>query len=330
MKNQLLKLKNMSAVQTMSAEVVKTSFLDNGLNFPLVLESNGSDVILEQWMVDNRTDFEQKLLKYGGILCRGFQIDTVEKFQSLMDKFPNELLDYAFRSSPRFEITNNVYVSTTYPQDEIINMHSESSYAPTHPSRIVFCCIIPAEENGQTPIADNRLILNHMSDELKQKFTEKGVQYRRYLNSFMGLGWQEVFQTEDKATVEVECIKNGMNYTWVSENELVLTWTKKAIWEHPVTGELAWFNHSLFFNKYMLPESILNAVESDDQLPNNTFFGDGTPISKAEIEEIKYAYEKATIMFPWEKGDVLFLDNMLASHGRNSYKGERKIIVSMS
>ena len=37
----------------------------------------------------------------------------------------------------------------------------------------------------------------------------------------------------------------------------------------------------------MLPDSILNAVENDDQLPNNTFFGDGTPISKEEIEEIK-------------------------------------------
>ncbi|MCH2195465.1 TauD/TfdA family dioxygenase [Kordia sp.] len=330
MKNQLLKLRNMGAVQTMSADVVKTSFLDNGLNFPLVLESAMSDVILEKWMVDNRTDFEEKLRKHGGILCRGFGIDTVEKFQSLMDKFPNELLDYAFRSSPRFEITNNVYVSTTYPPDEIINMHSESSYAPTHPSRIVFCCIIAAEERGETPIADNRLILQHMSDELKQKFMEKGVQYRRYLNSFMGLGWEEVFQTEDKAVVEAECKKNGMDFTWVSDKELVLTWTKKAIWEHPVTGELAWFNHSLFFNKYMLPDSILNAVENDDQLPNNTFFGDGTPISKEEIEEIKTAYKKSTVMFPWEEGDVLFLDNMFASHGRNSYKGERKIIVSMS
>lgn len=330
MKNQLLKLRNMSTVQTLSAEVMKTYFFENGLNFPLVQEPNVTDVILEKWMLENRLEFEKKLIAHGGILCRGFNIDTVEKFQSLMDKFPNELLDYAFRSSPRFEITNNVYVSTTYPEDEIINMHSESSYAPAHPSRIVFCCIIAAEERGQTPIADNRLILAHMSNELKQKFMEKGVQYRRNLNSFIGLGWEEVFQTKDKKKVEEECAKNGMNFTWISDEELVLTWNKKAIWEHPVTGELAWFNHGLFFNKYMLPESIVNAVNSDDELPNNTFFGDGTEITKEEIEEIKNAYEKATIMFPWEKGDVLFLDNMLASHGRNSYKGERKIIVSMS
>jgi alpha-ketoglutarate-dependent taurine dioxygenase len=32
----------------------------------------------------------------------------------------------------------------------------------------------------------------------------------------------------------------------------------------------------------------------------------------------------------WEKGDVLLLDNMLMSHGRSSFTGERKILVSMN
>ena len=285
---------------------------------------------LENWLSENRNQFEKDLQIHGGILFRGFSIDTVERFQNLMDGFSNNLLDYSFRSSPRFELVNNVYVSTTYPKDQIINMHSESSYAPSHPNRIVFCCIIPASVRGETPIADNRKIIEYLSDDLKRKFYEKGVLYRRNLNGLLGLPWQEVFQTSDKKKVEKECKLNEMDFAWGAGEELVLTWKKKAIWEHPQTNEHTWFNHALFFNKYMLNSDILDSVTSDDELPDNTFFGDGSSISKKEIEEIKNAYDKATIKFSWEKGDVLFLDNMLMSHGRNSYEGERKIIVSIS
>ncbi|WP_158594536.1 TauD/TfdA family dioxygenase, partial [Aquimarina sp. AD1] len=298
--------------------------------FPLVVEPVNSGFNLENWIIDNKNLFTSNLKKYGAILLRGFNVNSVEKFQNLMSKFPNELLEYKMRSSPRFEIDNNVYVSTTYPNDQIINMHSESSYAPNHPKRIVFCCVQPAIKKGETPIADNRKIVTFLSESLKNKFLEKGVLYRRNLNGLLGLSWQEVFQTKDRKVVEDECKKSGMLFDWQDEDTLILKWTKKAIWEHPETKEMVWFNHSLFFNKHMLNDDILKSVESDNDLPNNTFFGDGTEISKEEISEIKHAYEKSTIQFPWQKGDVLFLDNMLMSHGRNSYEGDRKIIVSIS
>ncbi len=309
---------------------ISISLLNKTLGFPLVLQNNNKDHELAAWLLSNQEKFNSELYKHGAILCRDFQIDTVEKFQSLTETFPNDLLDYKMRSSPRYEITNNVYVSTTYPEDQSINMHSESSYAPSHPSRIVFCCIIPADIQGETPIADNRLILKNMREDLVQKFLDLGVMYKRNLTEFLGMSWQEVFQTSDRKEVEEECQKNGMQYEWKNEDDLELTWTKKAIWEHPKTGELVWFNHAMFFNKYSLNKDLLDFISSDDELPNNTFFGDGTKITKEEIMHIKEAYEKATVEFPWEKGDILFLDNMIMSHGRNPYQGERKIIVSIS
>lgn len=330
MENRLSKLKSAQVKQVAySAEVQKT-FLNDQTNYPLVLQAPNSGLDLYSWLSDNKDDFEKDLLKYGGILCRGFKINTVEKFQHLMTIFPNDLLEYKLRSSPRYSLEKNVYVSTTYPEDETIQMHSESSYAPNHPERIIFCCITPAEFRGETPIADNRILLSQLSPETKAKFLEKGILYRRNLNGFLGLTWQEVFQSSDKEYVEEECRINEMDFEWVNDTALLLKWKKKAIWVHPVTNEEVWFNHGLFFNKYMLDEAILNSVTSFDDLPNDTFFGDGTEISKEEIEEIRLAYKKATVEFPWEKGDVLFLDNMLFSHGRNPYKGERKIIVSIS
>ena len=57
--------------------------------------------------------------------------------------------------------------------------------------------------------------------------------------------------------------------------------------------------------------------------------GDGAPIEEAVMEEIGEAYRQSTASFPWQKGDVIMLDNMLIAHARNRYVGPRKIVVAM-
>jgi alpha-ketoglutarate-dependent taurine dioxygenase len=330
MENKLQNFENTLEKDQFSNGKTETFILNDKLGFPKVIKRKDESIELSDLINENREQYEEDLRKYGAILARGFNIDTVEKFKEVTQGFQKESLAYTLRSSPRYEITENVYVSTTYPEDESINMHSESSYAPSHPSKIIFCCIIPAAYRGETPIADNRLIVRNIREDILEKFKNTGVIYKRNLTGLLGMSWEEVFQTSDKIEVEEDCIKNGMDFKWISDTHLELSWKKKAIWEHPVTGELVWFNHAMFFNKYSFSEDLLDFISSDDELPNNTYYGDGSEISKEEIENIKEAYQKAIVEFPWEKGDVLFLDNMLMSHGRNPYKGDRKIIVSIS
>jgi hypothetical protein len=47
------------------------------------------------------------------------------------------------------------------------------------------------------------------------------------------------------------------------------------------------------------------------------------------MSEVLRVYAGLEVSFPWEAGDVLMVDNLLAAHGRNRFEGERKLLVTM-
>ena len=184
---------------------------------PLILIPENGQLDAAQWVQANREKFEEDLANYGAILFRGFDIRKAEDFSRFMKCFNTEPLPYMFRSSPREELNKsikNIYLSTSYPNDRSINMHNESSYSRVWGKKIIFCCITPAAQGGETPIADSRKVLQSINPELVDKFKAKGVKYRRNLIANIGMPWQEVFQTDDKAVVESTCRKNGIDYNF--------------------------------------------------------------------------------------------------------------------
>ena len=70
-------------------------------------------------------------------------------------------------------------------------------------------------------------------------------------------------------------------------------------------------------------------TNGEDALPFETYYGDGDPIEVEYLELINHLYEKHKISFPWEKGDIVILDNMAMAHSRMPYDGDRKILVAM-
>ena len=72
------------------------------------------------------------------------------------------------------------------------------------------------------------------------------------------------------------------------------------------------------------------AVCAEEDLPRNVYHGDGSPIDVADLERIRAAYDEIKFHFEWQKNDVLLLDNMLVTHGRQPFVGERKILVGMA
>lgn len=299
---------------------------------PHVISASNEAQSLKDWISENKPFIEELLVKHGGILFRGFKINSIESFNDLMTCYSSEIIPYMFRSSPRYALADRVYVSTTHPNSREIKMHSESSYSFAWGKKIIFCCVTEPELSGETPIADNRKVLKHLSTQLIDKFEDLGVLYQRNLSSEIGMSVKEVFQMSDNEEIKQYCLENDIDIEFSSDEDAVIRWKRPAIVFHPVSGEKIWFNHSYFFNKYSILEEIGIPYDDDsldDVLASNTFFGDGSEISYDEYQQIAKAYETEKVIFPWKQGDVLFLDNMLTAHGRSPYKGDRKIVVSI-
>jgi len=67
-----------------------------------------------------------------------------------------------------------------------------------------------------------------------------------------------------------------------------------------------------------------------EELPYATYYGDGSPIEMSVQEEMQKTYDSEMVLFPWQKGDVLVVENMLSTHGRNTFSGPRKILASLT
>jgi alpha-ketoglutarate-dependent taurine dioxygenase len=314
--------------------LVNTSFLTPETTLPLVITPALPEIDLVSWAEQNRAQLLEQLLQYGGLLLRDFRpgaIAAFEQFASTLAQGP--LLDYTYRSTPREKVEKNVFTSTEYPKDQIIPLHNEMSYARTWPLKIWFYAITVAEQGGATPIADSRKVLARLDPVLVERFRRQGVMYVRNYGQGLDLSWQDVFQTTSRAEVESYCQSNGIRYEWLGEDRLRTRQVCQAVARHPQTGEEVWFNQAHLFHIQSLParvrETLLTQFK-EEELPRSACYGDGTPIEPAVIEAISAAYAQETIAFPWQKGDILLLDNMLIAHGRQSFVGARKVVVAMA
>ena len=317
-----------------SAQAMETRarlFKDSDL--PLCYRANVPGMDAAAWFSIHRAKLEGEILHHGGLLLRGFQVANAAQFHALAQALSPALIEYRERSSPRSRIREGVYTSTDHPPDQPIVLHNEQSYTLSWPGRILFCAQKVATSGGRTPLADNRRITRRLPRTLVEPFHQKQILYMRNYNGRFGLSWQMAFQTEDRGKVADYCRAMDIQHEWLSGDRLRTWQVRPAFRRHPGSGEVLWFNHALFFNiSSLAPElrdRLLGEMETD-ALPFNTFYGDGTAIAPAVIESLKASYQAETVSFNWQPGDVLILDNMLSSHGREPFSGERQVMTIMT
>lgn len=321
------------AVTVSESSLVRERLLDEIAGLPWLVEPAVAGVDLVEWARQHRDHLEQKVLQHGAVLLRNFDVSSLARFNEVISALSSGALEYMFRASPRTRVDGNIYTSTDYPADQVIFPHNEHSYSPRFPLRLFFYCHQPSATGGETPIGLTRSVMALIPPAIRERFQVRNILYVRNYGDGFGLPWQTVFQTEDRAEVETYCASVGIDVEWKANNRLRTRQIGPAIVRHPRTGEEVWFNHATFFHVSTLPPAIRDSLNSNfaaDDLPTNTFYGDGSPIEAGVLEVLRDAYLRSLVKFSWQQGDVLFIDNMLAVHGREPYSGQRKILTGMA
>jgi alpha-ketoglutarate-dependent taurine dioxygenase len=303
----------------------------SGGPLPLVVEPEAPGVDLAAWALGAREEIAACLARHGAVLFRGFDLRSAADLERFAEAAGTALFG-EYGDLPREPQGGKVYGTTPYPADRAILFHNESSHQHRFPRRLFFLCLKAAERGGETPLVDCRRVLGRLEPALVRTFAGKGLRYHRNFTPGIDVSWQEFFRTDDATRVEARCRAESIAYAWLPGGRLRISQQAPAIATHPATGERSFFNQIQLHHPSRLSpevrESLLSLMSEDD-LPRNVTFGDGTPIADDVVEEIAAITEELAVDRLWREGEVVMVENILVAHGRRPFAGSRKVVVAM-
>lgn len=332
-------------------EIEKDGSVSAKVLFPeqeFLLEITPSDdkIDVVQWCGSNRKTINAALLEFGGVVFSGFPIRPIDFKAVAQEISPTPPIKYVGGVAKRPMLEDGVGLANTMDKRCVILQHHEMAYYRSWPMKIFFYCETPPTSGGETPVSSTRNFMKKISPDIVKQFAEREVMYtRNYLNEGVISSWQDSFNTNDKQMIEKICREMGVICEWRGES-LHTKHVAQGIAIHPQTGESLWHNTAIrnyncgkkgqitpylravrpIFSEHQLSE-LLNTNHED--LPCNTYYGDGEFIESDAIEEISRVLENEKVSFSWKPGDLMVLDNMLAFHGRNAFEGDQRRILVM-
>lgn len=309
----------------------------NDIKLPVEIQVNQEDPdVFISYYLRNKGKIENLLETSGAIKFCGIHIDSLEIFQRIVNSISNRFMRYVDGNSPRTKLSSNVYTSTEYDKSQKITMHNELSYSAKWPNKLFFSCLQKADTGGETLIADGRKILENMNKDIVSEIRNRGIKYIRNLHSGVGVGpsWQDTFETDNKTQLEGYCKSYSIEFEWGENDSLKLIQLSEGIIKHRNSQKEIWFNQIDQFHPFHLGEEMLETMEimydSPQDYPTYVSFGDGKEINESIVLDILKTIDEVTIAPSWQKNELLVVDNELVCHGRNSFTGNRKVLVAMS
>ncbi|GAA1240417.1 TauD/TfdA family dioxygenase [Kitasatospora nipponensis] len=284
------------------------------------------------WLASVREELRAGLLRHGAVYLRGLPVRSVADFGLVRDELISRRTPYREKATPRSDYGGDVFSSTDLPAAQAIRMHNENSYTLTFPGLLLFGCLTAPEQGGATPVVDCREVLRTLPPELVERMRASGWVLSRSYSEHLSVDWRAAFAAESAEQVEAYCAQNLISCAWDAEGGLRTRQLRPGIISHPLSGEEVWFNHLAFWNSWSLDEEIRETLIEElgeGGLPFDTALGDGLPLTLAELDVINAAYERATVRRSWQPGDLLLVDNVLTAHGRDPFRGDRRIVVAM-
>ncbi|KAK4590810.1 hypothetical protein RGQ29_021126 [Quercus rubra] len=311
--------------------------LFNGIQFPSVLSPNpksqtppSSLSLFTQAIKTEKTFLDSVLHKSGAVLLRGFPVNTASDFNDVVEAFGFEELPYVGGAAPRSNVVGRVFTTNDSPPDQKVPFHHEMAQVTTFPSKLFFFCEVEPGSGGETPIVLSHLVYEKMKErhpEFVERLEEHGLLYTRVigedddLSSPIGRGWKSTFLTKDKSVAEERAANVGTKLEWLEDSVKTIMGPIPAIKFDKTRQRKIWFNSMVI--------AYIGWEDARNDPVKAVTFGDGKPLPADIVYDCLNILEEESVAFPWQKGDVLLLDNWAALHARKSFDPPRRILASL-
>ena len=198
------------------------------------------------------------------------------------------------------------------------------------PSRIAFYCDTPAASGGETSILVSGAVARRVAAErpaFAARLAAEGLLYRRVLSeaddaaSAQGRGWKSTYAATTREEAEAAMKATGVaSWTWLPDGGLrTETAALPAFLDDPRSGE------RLFHNA--LAAIYLGWNDARNRGPESVLFGGGQPLDEADVRAVAAIMDEIAVNIPWQKGDLMLLDNRRAMHARRPFAPPRRVLA---
>lgn len=306
-----------------------------GRPFPLILRPivGGSREDALEWIRVHASSLKNEMLVHGALLLRGFGLEGAEGFEAALEAAEFQNMPYVGGAAPRQKVRGSrILTANESPPSQPIPFHHEMAQVPNPPGYVFFYCEVPPEVGGATAIVHSNRVFERFVDadpEFAARLKKTGVRYIRVMppvddvESPIGRSWKNTFQVTTPREAEVRMEELGTEWEWLEEGSLkTITSVVPAIRKDSRTGL------DVFFNSMVAAYTGWEDARNDAQ--SSVVCGDGSPVSGKALLATQEAMDEESVAIPWEKGDMLWIDNGLVLHARQPFAGPRRILASIA
>ncbi|AEE76500.1 syringomycin biosynthesis enzyme-like protein [Arabidopsis thaliana] len=267
----------------------------------------------------------------GAVLFRGFPVNSADDFNDVVEAFGFDELPYVGGAAPRTSVVGRVFTANESPPDQKIPFHHEMAQVREFPSKLFFYCEIEPKCGGETPIVLSHVVYERMKDkhpEFVQRLEEHGLLYVRVLgedddpSSPIGRGWKSTFLTHDKNLAEQRAVDLGMKLEWTEDGG-----AKTVMGPIPAIKYDESRNRKVWFNSMVAAYTGWEDKRNDPR--KAVTFGDGKPLPADIVHDCLRILEEECVAVPWQRGDVLLIDNWAVLHSRRPFDPPRRVLASL-